>query len=405
MNFDFLSVFYFPIIFYIGITTSINDWRTRKIKNKVLINGYLAGFFVFVLLIIWSLLINPSSFFYINIVEYIPIPKFFLQTVKFDFFLKTISNSLVAIVLSFLMWKYKIMAAGDAKLFALFAWLIPSSYYWRSYLVVFPSFALLVNIFFAVLIAFICRSFYFTLRHLDLVFNKNNLSIFLSSLKKILTIDYIKKLKNKMWVFYLIIFIFLIIQNINTYFSYSPGGKFGVYQGYLMVFFIVFRAQIIDTLKKNIIKQSFFSILIINLILSFIDSPLNLFLYLLHVSIIMICFLIIFDILIRTINFYLKNSSVQKIPVDSLKSGDIISDSVVDQLKAEKIIFHNYIGRIFPRGLDDNEISTIKEWASKSQEIEIAVYEHFPFAFWIFMGVIITLVFKGSVFNIVLNNF
>jgi Flp pilus assembly protein protease CpaA len=404
MNFDFLSFFYYPIIFYIGIITSIEDWRTRKIKNKVLINGFLAGFFVFIFLIVWSLLIDPNSFFYVDIAEHVSIPNFFLQSVNPEFFIKTISNSFVAIVLGFLMWKYRIMAAGDAKLFALFAWLIPTSNYWRSYLTVFPAFALLVNIFFVVLIAFILRSFLFVCGNFHLVFNGKKYSDLLQSMKKKISIEYAKKIKNNLWVFYLIIFIFLFLQNINQYLGFSPSGNFGVYQGYLMVFFIVFRSQIVDVLKKKYISKVFFILLAINLLLSFVNSPAKLFLYLFHVSLIMICFLLVFDLMAKTMNFYLKNSAVRQIPIDNLRAGEIISDTLVEQLKAEKIIFHNYVGRIFPRGLDENEISTIKEWAKTKNKTEIGVYEHFPFAFWIFVGVIGTLIFKGSIFNIILNN-
>jgi len=57
-----------------------------------------------------------------------------------------------------------VWSAGDAKLFFVFSLLIPISYYSKSYLPVFPSFALLVNIFIPILLFLIFASCFYLLR-------------------------------------------------------------------------------------------------------------------------------------------------------------------------------------------------------------------------------------------------
>lgn len=403
MNIDIISILYLPIVFYIGFLTSIEDWRTQKIRNKIILRGFWLGLFVYTTLMMWSFLIQPDSYLHLLIKEKFPESTFLLQAASISFFVKTVLNAFFALVIGFLMWKFRIMAAGDAKLFALFAWLLPTSFYWRSYLFVFPAFALLVNIFLAVLIFFIVRSYFFLMKNLNLVFNKERLNNFTTDFKEKVVNFANEKIKSRIWVFCVIVGVLLIIKNVAHYSETSYGGQFYLYQSYLMAFFIIFRKQIIDSLKQKKVKIVFFILLAFNIFLSLIQSPIALFNFLINVTIMMVIFMVTIDTILSLINFNLKHSSVRSIEIKTLKEGDIISDVVIEQLKNDKIIFHNYIGRIFPRGLDENEVMTIRNWGKNKNIDKIGVYEHFPFAFWMFVGVILTIIFKGSILNILLN--
>ncbi|NTW27401.1 MAG: hypothetical protein HGA36_03685 [Candidatus Moranbacteria bacterium] len=98
------------------------DIKHKKIKNKFVLFGFLAGSMLFLL-------------------------GFLLGFVQPEYLRSVFLNSLVALVVAYIFWLTSFWPAGDAKLFVLFSFLLPLHYYWKSYLPIFPSLILLVNIF------------------------------------------------------------------------------------------------------------------------------------------------------------------------------------------------------------------------------------------------------------------
>lgn len=135
MNHD---IFFLIPLVLIGLVTSYEDIKTGKIRNRWIYLGLVWGLGVLLIMFVLNIF-NPSwgiSF-----------------KSGLDIFLNFISASLI----SFFIWKFNGWAAGDAKLFMVYALLVPSSFYQNSYLPIFPSFVLLVNIFFLVLLFIIVR--------------------------------------------------------------------------------------------------------------------------------------------------------------------------------------------------------------------------------------------------------
>jgi len=159
MIFDYLDYFLLPVFFLLGAIISYEDIRYGKIKNKWIAVGAIWGLAVYLFFLFW-LLIGPfiTNFYYDNILNLTvgaPRPVF---TVHFSFLLQSIVNGFAALAIGFLVWRAKGWAAGDAKLFFIFSLLIPIKYYWKSYLPIFPSFTLLINIFIPLLLFLFFRS-------------------------------------------------------------------------------------------------------------------------------------------------------------------------------------------------------------------------------------------------------
>ncbi len=100
-----------------GAAAAQQDVREGKIGNRLVFSG-----------IAFAALANVAVAFY-----------------DYAFFQSFAVNSILALLAGYALWELKVWTAGDAKLFAMFAALVPLQYYSKEYFPLFPSFILLVN--------------------------------------------------------------------------------------------------------------------------------------------------------------------------------------------------------------------------------------------------------------------
>lgn len=149
--FDFL---FLPVIFFIGLITSYQDFKEGKIKNKWIILGLVWGLGIYILFLIWALAVPYLSQIYSKQFTFI-LPSYIL---------KVFINSVIALIIGYLLWYFNLWSAGDAKLFFVFSLLLPLKYYWRTSLPYFPSFALLINIFIPLLLFLMGQNLFYFLK-------------------------------------------------------------------------------------------------------------------------------------------------------------------------------------------------------------------------------------------------
>lgn len=119
----------FSFILFLGIVTSLEDVRARKIKNKWILLS--VGF---------VLLFYAATFLTDEKITF---------AMKRDIVRDVSVNGVLALCAGFILWKACIWPPGDAKLFFAYALLVPLPFYANGYLPYFPSLALLINIFLA----------------------------------------------------------------------------------------------------------------------------------------------------------------------------------------------------------------------------------------------------------------
>lgn len=124
MNFDYI---FLAVIFFLGFLIIREDLKLKKIRNWVLLSGFLLGIALFCVGIIGGYV----TMFYAG---------------------KVAINIILSSLVAFLIWQMGFWPAGDAKFFILLSFLLPLHYYGNSYLEFFPSFVLLFNIFISFLI-------------------------------------------------------------------------------------------------------------------------------------------------------------------------------------------------------------------------------------------------------------
>jgi hypothetical protein len=120
-----LKLLFISLLFALGIISSLTDILFGKIPNKILLCFFFLGIFFHFLSFLFG--------------ENFPISIFF--------------NLVFSILVSFFLFYFNIWAAGDGKLFILYSFLIPLSFYPKKQIFpYFPSFLLLKNLFLPILI-------------------------------------------------------------------------------------------------------------------------------------------------------------------------------------------------------------------------------------------------------------
>lgn len=384
-----LNILFLPVLLLVGLITSYEDIKYSKIRNKWTLFGLLWGVAILLLLPLWNLVASPvTRFFYFNVLghEYgSPAP---VLTVHLPFFIKTITNLCFASAASFLMWKNKIWAAGDAKLFIVYSLLIPVTYYWKTYLPFFPSFVLLVNIFLIVFIYMLSSSFYYSsveiFRLIKLRKKFINPAIF-----KSIFIKAGKALVSMIPMFLFVLLISLVLP------LFGPRLQNLVNLFYLQV--VVYSAIIIFSAKANKIVDKFKWLILVCLLVIFgfglFAEPLFTIKAVLQTLYYSVIFMVIFTLFQKMINLYVNKNSFEVIKADNLKPGMELSQ---DSLAA--------FGQEFEKGGAEN-MNAIKEAAFKKGIVSVKINKFMPLAFWMFLGVIVTVILKESIINFFLNIF
>lgn len=402
MNFV-INILFLPVLFFVGIITSYEDAKWGKIRNKWTVFGLSWGVGTLILLSFWNFINEPvSSFFYYNFLNKFTDLELFVFKVDFSFVLESFSNILIAVAVSFLMWRFNAWTAGDAKLFMAYSALVPLGFYWKTYLPFFPAFALMVNMFILVL-------FYLAIK-----------SIFLSV---VLFIDWIKKEENKMQVFKKIDFkkIFKkIIKNmlfrtirmmlgfllVIILFSllakpFQDDLPFDLFtlQAIIFATLIIFSTYLMKFLQKPLV----FRIILVALIVVCSYGLITDFYFALRVILqsatLLLLFICAFMLLHQIINAYVEKKEKKIINIKKLKSGMNLNEGELDRLSFKRLEGLKGAG-----GLTKEQVKVIKEQARKKNIDKVSIYKTFPFAFWMFLGVLLTLRLKGSVITLLIRN-
>jgi len=111
-----------------GLAAAYSDIKRGIISNKLIIAGFSTGILLYIVLLLFDFL---SPFFVIS----------------YESILWKMMDTVIAVLLGYFLWRLNFWSAGDGKLFGLYAFLMPLTFYSESYVDYFPSFNLLVNLF------------------------------------------------------------------------------------------------------------------------------------------------------------------------------------------------------------------------------------------------------------------
>jgi len=388
-------------IFIIGFVTSFEDFKYGKIRNKWIKIGFLWGLAVFGLYVFWN--------FFFLFLQYFEIAPRSVFLLRFSYLGEVLLNTGIALVVGFLMWYWNAWSAGDAKLFALFSFLLPLKFYSETYLSYFPSFALLINIFvialgiFLMILSWTFFHWFFTKERKALSekekiiqkkkFRKNLFSLF-------------KEVLNLLVIFFVIVSFFGIIfrgtsgKSLIYFFTITLGlEKWVLFIALLGIF--VFLMKFLQKIKKifyvaavALLIWLFYQWIIFN------QSPLLAIRPMLSITAAIVFGGFAFR---KMFDWHVNKKEVQEVNIENLKVGMRLTEESLNILKnKDEKLFKESIGKIYSDGLTAKQVLFLKKIIEDKKIIKLKIYKPSPFAILIFIGLIVTIILRGSIIQLIL---
>ncbi len=373
------SLFLIPLLI-IGIISSYTDIKYGKIFNKLIIISliYIFCLYSFFYSFNYFFIRNNSNINYIN---------------------DSILNGTIALLVGYFLWHFKLWSAGDGKLFAIFALLIPLGFYSNVYILYFPAFNLLINLFFPFLIVLMGTAAITIIKERKVLMNKTikskkfsqKLGKFIRSVPLTL-IDYI--------------FIFILMQFLI--FSFSNFFSISVEPNPFLLYFSLLLIMKKFSQIKNSHKWVGYLVLFITLsysIFLILSDNISSFISMLRIA---FAFMVLIGFTQRSLDFYIKKREITKIRVDQLESGMILTENWISFLFDKMKIYKNgkylqLFSGVDASGLNEEQVNIIKELFTDDNNYELDTYKTFPFAPFLLLAAFISILTESS-FLIFLDN-
>lgn len=399
----FIDIIFLPLLFFLGIIASYEDAYTGKIRNKWIFLGVAYGLGAFLCLLIWHFGGQSiGRFYYFQILGHPVDSPAMVVTVNLPFIYKSLANFLITVIVGFVMWQYNIWAAGDAKLYMVFSLLLPITFYWKSSMPLWPAFALLTNIFILILLYFIFRSaVHYIRREFQAFFSpdpdhKMNIKEIKEKFKSA-TNQARKNIGNIISIFMAMMAIMLLFKIIGSKMRFISQMNFGYMQTLVFASFTVFGRQVGEMMKKKSVFSLVGIFLFGSIIFLLVSDPYANLAMLGKILVTTTIFMVIFGIFQKFILFYVEQTGFQDIDINELAPRMSLKDK-------ELARFNMPSGQeINPNSLSSEAVHIIKEQAQGMGLNKISVGKPFPFAIWMFGGVLLTILLKESILNIIIN--
>jgi len=355
---------FLPFIVLLGAITSYQDIKEGKIKNK------------------WIMIaITYSLFYYGMLLLFMFIGKI---TIKNPTYLIEFGvMALFSLIIGIIIWAVGLWTAGDAKLFFAYSLLIPLSMYKYGYIPYLSSTNLFINTFTPI---FVVLTF---------------ILLFKTNLKQ--KIHYLKKAFEPKLILYLLVFLFAFMWIINLFFSlinFQPD--------YFVAIVLLFLVMVI--IEKIIGVNWFVIVAIISVLrLIFDKTALSLpslqFLFILWISFIILRFFVLymgFDLLSKHVDIKLLKKGMipaEKVYIEDgkYKKEGILHFSLISYMQ-EKTKKRDYLFDSTAEGLTEKDVEKLKKLEDKLGFEHLRVAQTMPFAPYLFIGTLLTLLFQGNLF-------
>lgn len=386
-----MDIIFLPIVFFIGIITSIEDSRSGKIRNKWIMFGFVYWLIMFSLFFIWNFSFDVVYDFFTSRLESVS-----LLRIDYSYLLSTIINGFVTLIFAFVLWELGIIAAGDAKLFWIYSLLVPITYYWKTYLPIFPSVVLFINTFFVIVIYLFLISVYSYLKDNKGRYKKS----FFKEMQSIRQRHEKGKLSVKTIIGPIVGFLAIIIT-INLVADYY---RIEIHNlpAYVIILLFLFRRFLSNFfVKKNILEYVALYLLFLFLFGLTIDAPMMLKMLWDAVRNLTII-IIVLSVVAFFIERYINKTSVTDVLVSDLKEKMIVDRDFIRKFKQNNQSYRKEVGRIYASGLTRRQASVVRDWALRSKIKRVKVLKPFRLGVWIFLGVIVTLLAEGSLIKLIM---
>ncbi|MFA6449649.1 MAG: prepilin peptidase [bacterium] len=359
----------------LGAVAAYEDFRRGKIRNKWIIAGFAGG-----------LILNAAAIIYLKL-------SVSGAGINSAYILKILLNSALAFVCGFALWKLSAWSAGDAKLFAMFAFLTPLDFYSRGYIDYFPAFNLLINIFAAAFAVVLLKIVYGALSgagrtgdrkpavtaaffqdfgkniaerwHMILVMFAlfNLLYLAMIPLRAIIRGPQLQALINILFLVFIFVAIAPLSARVDKFFAARPGLRPWTLALIPAALYLVYATRSGHVAAQNAKTIAFFMIFV--------------------------------GIFRKLLESYLKNVDAHTVKVRDLLPGMIPADATREQLKDG-----GELQTVFMDGFSIGQVNAIQSKLDGDNELEMQ--RTIPFAPLALCGLILTLALRQSVVHLLL---
>ncbi len=301
---------------------------------------------------------------------------------------RVVTNALLAFVAGFALWWFGLWAAGDAKLFALLALLVPLSAYSGAFWPAFPSYVLLFNTFLAVLAILLT----------ELAIRGARQAVRPTPEEAEAWRTAGTWVKGHAWDlvvgFVGVLFLFLVIKTLRMLLRDALADTTPISSPTAMYFvlFLVFYPL------SRLMRHKWVGIPVVVATLgwiayaAFFPTPEYNLATILHVgalSISVVLFLVVYELYLNVFDF-------KAIGVWQLKPRMILAKKTREVLKEDMDLINGKLGAIGPDGLSAAQAETLRRWwIDRGKGARIHVSRTIPFAPALFVGTLLTVVLGG----------
>ncbi len=283
--------------------------------------------------------------------------SYYQKAIGTQYLYELITNVLITIIAAFAIWNFGLWSAGDGKLFIAYSVLIPLSFFRIGYQKYFPSITLLINTYIPLLIIMLI---YVIVK----AKKKDRKKRFKEFIK-----GFFDMKKTILSIIYLLAFLWIISLALI---------KIGVDNYMLMLFLTILIYYII---QRKLGKKTLYIAIIIMIIRLATDKSIYSINFLKELLMLFIVWKLLYSFLQGALYKLAHDVFSYKISTSKLKPGMILSDDINLDIDEEA------------EGLTRKQIETIK----RSNIEEVKISQTMPFAVFMFLGTIITMIVEGNV--------
>ncbi|MEM4266547.1 MAG: hypothetical protein QW404_00630 [Candidatus Nanoarchaeia archaeon] len=352
-----MLLWFLPAILFLGLISSYTDIKQGKIKNKHILIALIYA------VVVYLIIISLST-----------------TQVRVSYFLELIVMGILTLIVGFVIWYIGLWTAGDAKLFFAYSMLIPLSVYKYMHIPYFDSFNILIN-------TFVPISFFLFIALLLRTSLRKKFFFLKEALKPKIVLTLAVSLFALSWC---IESLFNIVNLETNYFITIP-----------LLFLVIM------LLGKFGLKNFIYIIVPLSVIRLIFDNSIYSFSFVKEFVLILLLFIFLRFFIIR-MGFYLLTKEVD---IKMLHPGMIPAELVYldgNKYKKSKIMLFtifDYLQFGFKKNylfnptepLSNDDVIKLKKLEKKLGFEHLRVQQTVPFAPFLFLGVLLTIISQGNI--------
>lgn len=372
--FNLIDLFFLIPLSFISIVAAYTDIKYGKIFNKLIVVGLVYGTGLILALTLYNSI-------------------FLHQAGNYTYLGQVCLNTLCALITGYYLWNKNLWSAGDAKLFMVYALLLPLKFYSASYIKFFPALNLLINLFVPILVFLGVKAIIVFGREIILSIYHKEVNLRNLFANRVQIRQWASNLWSSLLIFFAISIVFQILAKL------SRGHMVAAILSNPILIFIFMMLSMRQIAKiaaeKRLVKRALYLTVSAYIIYCVFGGQTTSLLVMLKTTLIM---WFLFNSLRQILNFYIRTREVVITTLERLRPGDVLC-AVEEELIYERLSKRGKrekFGIMQAEGLNFEQTELIKVVCGDTPHLRLKIYKTFSFAPYLLLAVIISITTRSS---------